>query len=302
MKRLSPFIFTILFLTSCHLLEKASKPDTTSDQDHHKEGPCASRPCSESGAGELIELYDTEIKEEDLMIEKSFTLNVHIIQHPKTPSDLDETTIRTAIAQLNQNFAGANINFKLTDDISRSQSSSYLSDIRSSQQIENIITTPLNIRNTINLYLVQSNSLLAGYTPVLTEGFNDYVNFNLNKIFISHKAIKQAATVAHEFGHFFNLQHTFGNSPLEASTKELHDGSNCQFTGDFICDTPPDPNGQQDCCDCSYLGTSIPTDTPFNPLTNNFMSYYKYCCRTTFTAGQYKAIKMAALEYRAYLN
>jgi len=300
MKQLSPFIFILILFSSCHLLEKASGSDSPKNKKH--EGPCASVPCSESGAGELIELYEKEMKEEDLMIEKSFKVIAHIIEHPSRPSDLDETAIHAAIAELNQNFEGAHIQFNITGSISKSNSPYFLNDIRSSQLNEKIITDPLDVENTINIYLIQSNSLLAGYTPVLSDGFKDYAHLGLNKVFISHRAIKQPATVAHEFGHFFNLQHTFGNSPLEASTEERLDGSNCQHTGDFICDTPPDPNGQQDCCDCSYLGTTTPTSTEFNPLTNNFMSYYKYCCRTAFTPGQLKAIKMAALEYRAYLN
>ena len=301
MKRLSPLILILLLFPFCHLLQKPTDPDNTSNQDHKEEGPCASQPCSGSGADEPIELYDADMGG-DLSIEKSFKINAHIVQHPITPSDLNEATVRAAIAQLNQHFSGAQISFKLEANISRSKSLNYLSDILTSQQIEKTITDPLDIKNTINLYLVQTNSLLEGYTPVLSEGFKDYALFNLNQIFISHKAIKHPATVAHEYGHFFNLQHTFGINPFEASTSELPDGSNCQFTGDFICDTPPDPNGQLDCCDCSYLGTTIPTSTQFNPLTNNFMSYYKYCCRTAFTPGQLRAMKKAALEYRAYLN
>ncbi len=304
MKRLSPLLLALCLFTSCQLLQKAPTTDTTdtSDhQDHGKEGPCGSQPCSEPGAGELIDLYESDM-EDDLMIEKSFKIVAHIVQNPSTPSDLDKATVVAAINELNRNFAGAHISFDLQSNVSNTSSIHYLSAIRSDQQFEKTITDPLDVDNTINLYLVQTNSLLAGYTPVLAEDFKDYVNLDLNRIFISHKAIKQPATVAHEFGHFFNLQHTFGNSPLEASTTERLDGSNCQQAGDFICDTPPDPNGQQDCCDCSYLGTTQPTNVEFNPLTNNFMSYYKYCCRTAFTPGQLRAVKMAALEYRGYLN
>ncbi len=293
-----PFILLLAFLaTACNVLGPAK---STTDQQHDKDGPCASKPCDEEGAEELIDLYDKDMPGmNDLRV---FKVKGHIIQYKNEPLGISETTLRDAIKELNTNFAGAKIKFVLQNSISSQSFSYYLSDIRSNHVTEKELTTGLERQKLINLYLVRTNSLLEGYTPVLSSGFEDYKQLDLNKLFLSHRAIQRPATVAHEFGHFFNLQHTFGDNPTEGSTNEAINGSNCLTAGDFICDTPADPNGQQDCCDCSYQGTLLQTNKNYNPLTNNFMSYYKYCCRTEFTPGQLKAMKMAALEYRDYLQ
>ncbi|MEM8908363.1 MAG: M43 family zinc metalloprotease, partial [Bacteroidota bacterium] len=143
---------------------------------------------------------------------------------------------------------------------------------------------------------------LQGYTPALNSHFERFETFGLNKVFIADRALGNGATLQHEFGHFFTLQHTYGNSPVEGTTDELPDGSNCLTAGDFICDTPPDPNGQLDCCTCEYIGTINPSHIVFDPLVNNFMSYYKYCCKNAFTPGQLAAMRKAAILYRNYLK
>lgn len=89
--------------------------------------------------------------------------------------------------------------------------------------------------------------------------------------------------IEHEMGHVLNLPHTHDGGT------ELVDGSNCSTSGDYICDTPADPglstsnvNGS-----CLYTGTSTDANgDPYNPLTNNFMSYAPHYCRNSFTQGQ----------------
>ncbi len=136
----------------------------------------------------------------------------------------------------------------------------------------------------------------------MNNHFENFERFGLNKVFIDDRALANGATLQHEFGHFFTLHHTYGNNPLEAATDELPDGSNCLVAGDFICDTPADPNGQLDCCVCEYRGTVQPTALAFDPLINNYMSYYKYCCKNAFTEGQLIAMRKAAILYRSYLE
>lgn len=114
-------------------------------------------------------------------------------------------------------------------------------------------------------------------------------------------------TMAHEVGHVLGLLHTFERHPGDP----LHDKESverdrnascwdCDTDGDYICDTPADPD-QDDDKGGQYLGnnTSLPsagcvymgnrTDecgVLYTPATNNFMSYGRFSCLNTVTVGQ----------------
>jgi len=109
-----------------------------------------------------------------------------------------------------------------------------------------------------------------------------------------------SSTVTHEFGHYFDLLHTF-----EGDREELVDGSNCATTGDLICDTPADPFRVGDMVvtyvdeaeGCRFiLGDRDPNGDYYSPHVGNYMSYYPSSCACGFTYEQY--LKMA----NTYLN
>jgi hypothetical protein len=88
----------------------------------------------------------------------------------------------------------------------------------------------------------------------------------------------------HVLGHYFGLEHTFSGT-FNGSTV-LADNTNCATTGDKICDTPPDPNESES--SCIYSGTGADnTGKKYNPLLENYMSYYTNC-RKSFTHNQYE--------------
>ena len=86
-------------------------------------------------------------------------------------------------------------------------------------------------------------------------------------------------TLTHELGHFFNLDHTFNSC----------DGSNCNTSGDKVCDTPPANSPYYDCGAPGVVSTSCGT---IPQLTMNFMDYVEDACMYMFTAGQ--ATRMTA--------
>ena len=93
----------------------------------------------------------------------------------------------------------------------------------------------------------------------------------------------------HEIGHFFGLNHTHGPSNTEL-TEELVDGSNCNVTGDNICDTNADPQLSNSVVDssCDYTGNlSDANNEVFVPNPLNVMSYSRKICRTVFSDQQY---------------
>ena len=261
---------------------------------------CGAAACSIERAEFLQKLY----AKSDLPLDsiRIFKVQAHILQNPEIATHPKAEQIRTAFDHLNENFIGSGLYFLLNPDVSNMEAHYYLHELRNDSRIEDQVTQPIEHAGMINVFFIPSSTALKGYTPVLQQGFENYDQFQLNKIFIASSAIEQQATLAHEFGHFFGLQHTFGHSNLEASTDELPDGSNCATTGDFICDTPADPSGLIDCCTCSYLGLARETGLDYKPLVNNFMSYYKWCCRSSFTPGQLMAMRKAALYYRDYLK
>ena len=66
--------------------------------------------------------------------------------------------------------------------------------------------------------------------------------------------------LAHEVGHFFNLQHINGKwfFDKDNAQRELVSGENCNELGDFICDTPGSPGEESsrnwDIDECIYHG------------------------------------------------
>lgn len=123
-----------------------------------------------------------------------------------------------------------------------------------------------NDPNAINIYLVNSAVAYAGAARYK----NNYA------VMVNYYATTHATT--HEVGHCFDLIHTHGvlGGSIETS-------SNCDYAGDKICDTPPDPglNPQNVDIFCNYTNND-----GFNPDTKNIMSYSLLHCFKHFTSGQ----------------
>lgn len=106
-----------------------------------------------------------------------------------------------------------------------------------------------------------------------------------NWMFVRNGVWQKGETLIHEMGHYFNLYHTFETF----QGAELVNGSNCSTHGDLVCDTPADErtNGTSyDQVACLYDGTATDANgQTYNPLIENYMSYYG-SCNNSFTAGQ----------------
>lgn len=282
---LNYFLIILPFLlTSCNDVDK--------DADLHPF--CASQSCSVKGKSELIETYKTYSSLEDTLV---ITVGV-VVTTEKQPIHY---SIASKISELNTIFAPAFIQFQLSKKIYKRSYPYTIDEIESSDKIRNKVTKDLEKENIINLFIVPKGAYLNGFTYVVPDTFINYLNLKCNTIFINEEAWFNQSTIAHELGHFFGLQHTFGNNPKENTTKELSNGSNCNTEGDFICDTPADPNGLIN-KNCEFIGLSNKQEHHFKPLVNNYMSYYRNSCKNEFTNGQYIAIHQFAAKYRMYLK
>ncbi|MES1249624.1 MAG: zinc-dependent metalloprotease, partial [Chitinophaga rupis] len=98
--------------------------------------------------------------------------------------------------------------------------------------------------------------------------------------------------LAHELGHAAGLYHTF-HGLCEGGCAELVNGANCTTCGDFVCDTPPDPQTFQYVAGtCNWNGVSCTGVThdangqAYNPQMNLIMAYVPPNCMQLFTNGQ----------------
>lgn len=106
-----------------------------------------------------------------------------------------------------------------------------------------------------------------GYDPTGSLKYNlkSYTNMNV--------------TPVHEFGHAFNLYHTFEGDGTGATCPT---NTTCSTQGDRVCDTDPHKRSNSDC----PTGTNTCTGNPNSNIVHNFMDYSSDACQTEFKAGQ----------------
>lgn len=170
----------------------------------------------------------------------------------------------------------------------------YYRDIDAGRKLPELLTLHYQ-PNVINIYFTGSatgdiGSPLDGYAympggPDAIAVGTDFMQYN-------------GGTLIHQLGHFFGLYHThetnFGT--------ELVNRTNCQTTGDLICDTEADPYQFLDENRCQHY---LPlTDTQGNRYArpvDNYMSFYAGC-RCRFTTEQYQKMYDVYTSSRNYLQ
>ena len=115
----------------------------------------------------------------------------------------------------------------------------------------------------------------------------------------------KTSTISHEMGHVLNLWHTHHGTVIEGDStdigydanqcEELVDGSNSGSCGDYVEDTPADPNlnGKVN-GNCVYTGTGTDSNNQaYNPDVDLIMSYAPISCRTRFSTKQSERMRDA---------
>ncbi len=118
-------------------------------------------------------------------------------------------------------------------------------------------------------------------------------------------------SIVHEMGHCLGLWHTHhGTEEITSGTNcgtpwssgscaECVDGSLSLICGDFVADTPADPNYWTDGCGYYGVGKDVCNQEAFNPNTDNVMNYALLNCRHFFTQGQATRMRNI-LEYHSF--
>ncbi len=226
----------------------------------------------------------------------SIPVKAHVIRNSNGMGGLCESDINQAITELNNIFYNARLEFFVCDGINYINEDA-LCHFKKGDETSLIETH--YVPGVINIFFtdyIENNSeeSICGYTE--NTG-------NTDLIVIKNDCAKNSSSLAHEMGHYFSLFHTQGNSPN--GTDELVDGSNCDTTGDGICDTPADPglNSKNMDYGCNYIGTTQDANGDcYQPDTQNIMSYASKVCRTHFSQQQLARMYAFYMTAKNYLS
>ncbi|MEL6561535.1 MAG: M12 family metallo-peptidase [Bacteroidota bacterium] len=214
-------------------------------------------------------ILDSPIKK----VNKKFLVTLHITTDQAGNPAVDAgrlTEIRNAIIATGAYYEPIGIDFEVGEVF---YIENYQFDVISTEEELVEMSSKYDKENRINLYLFSMfDEEMAGGCGIAGS------ITNANKQMYMAQACVNTGSFAHEAGHFFGLAHTF--NPDDFPTEELADQSNCETTGDGICDTPADPYilDRADIVwirNCAYVyeGKDANGDY-YDPDIGNIMSYY----------------------------
>jgi len=226
---------------------------------------------------------------------------LHIVTDDEGDTSITVDEIFSEIDEANEWLANSFLKINVCDEINY---------INNSILYNFVIEDDINIlyenhqQDILNIYFVESitsnDSGICGYT-YMPGNPNQYYDVIVMDNQCTNSAVNQ--TLAHEFGHHFNLIHTHGpqNGVL---TDELVTGTNCSSAGDRLCDTPADPqlnSSNTSNVNCLYSGTAVDEyGFLFEPDPSNIMSYAPQACRDNFTIEQYARMYAGFHTFKTY--
>ncbi len=227
-----------------------------------------------------------------------FPLRFALVQKDSTDIDIKELELRRVVDNLNKAFEPTRFVFYL------SQIDLILTDL----SIEELSANNFNrydkfsqrndLTDMITVYILdhakdfcveEGNSVSCGRTG----GFAYILSDRNNNVVLSQFDVTDSKIVAHEFGHFFGLFHTFEEHIFG---KDTFDAADCGEKGDRICDTPPDPGAVYEIyvnySTCQMVGLEDENGNKYQPLLDNYMSYYKPCYLKEYSFTPEQILKM----------
>lgn len=227
---------------------------------------------------------------------RTLSITVHIAQDSLGNTAYNEANLAEPVEYANALFAPIGLSFQICEI--REMENFQFNDLVSAEELDDMTATYYQ-QNTINLYILNS---IDHYDYGIVEGFGALPGGQDIVAVTKAWMTGESKVFVHELGHYFGLYHTFETD----FGNELVDGSNCETTGDLVCDTEADPTDDGDHApfpDCNYEG---PIDFDANgefyvPPTNNIMSYYSYDCICRFTPQQYNRMLEQYQSFRTNL-
>ena len=165
---------------------------------------------------------------------------------------------------------------------------------------EGAVAVGNELANTINIFFF--GSARVNGSPVC--GYATFPAQRRDRIVVAYDCVTGInTTLEHELGHYFSLYHTHGKTN-NGTTDEFVNGSNCQNTGDDLCDTPADPNlSGKVSSSCVYTANERDANGDvFRPDPSNIMAYSPDICQNYFSPQQFERIRRGFETGRNYLN
>ena len=229
----------------------------------------------------------------------TFKLYFHVIRTSSGTGGVSTSNVQSAFNILNGDFNSHGIYFVWDGTIDCIDNSTYYNNA------DDYIFGIHNHTDGIDVYLFPSNT--NSYFGLANGvGYSSELLIQGN---VSGVPLCTTHVISHEMGHVLNLWHTHhgtfnntsenGNDPNACS--ELVNGSNSTSCGDYVEDTPADPNlsGLVN-SNCEYTGTARDVNNQlYQPDVNLIMSYTSPSCMTYFSTKQVERMKssIANLSY-----
>jgi len=237
-------------------------------------------------------------------------IKFHLVADSDGVGRINFSEILSEMCTLNSQFDSLGLKFYLQDGINEINHTPTYEAPRRAGAISRIITEKENEgKNAVNVFITQNADIGNpdfGSTLGFYNNINDYVVVRKNEIG------RGGSTLVHELGHLFSLNHphlgwedqpwnievhgkkvntrTVSSGQSGGSVRvELVDRSNCEESGDMLCDTPPDYNfGFGFDSGCPKFRTVVldRNNDTIVPMQNNYMSYFLGCNPYAFTQQQ----------------
>ena len=283
---------------------------------------CGTPPPSQAQQTRTVELRNQLIRSEKSARTDTVKGLVYIPVRPHIVRKNDKTgglplfDLNNSLAICNKFFinAGQGIQFYIAGESPNYIDDSTFYDFNSGKKdasgktMEERITAKYAISNAVNVYFV--NNLLADGKALAGYAYFPTSEASSNTCVMLNGQTNDNSTFAHEFGHYFNVFHTFqGNNDTipdrEIVTRlKLENGkrkpANCDLKGDLFCDTPADPfDRKPKVTNCVYADTTLKDANGdiFEPNMRNIMSYFE-CNNDAFTPNQYTMMGVVGLNAR----
>lgn len=207
-------------------------------------------------------------------------MTFHIVRTSGGSGGIAPSQVNQALADLNDAFVQAGMEFFQSGPLDYINDSNFYFSLNT--QAEADALRQINVApNVINVYFVPSLFVTQSLCGLSSFTFDPVQGIIMASPCAGTPSNK--STFAHEVGHFFDLFHThevmFGS--------ECPSGTNCTTAGDLVCDTPADPElNDENVTGCSYNEILRLCLSFYHPDPTNLMSFAPESCRMTFTPGQ----------------
>ncbi len=213
-------------------------------------------------------------------------MKVHIVGTDDGTGYYNLTYLFTAVCELNEHFAATGFVFYIYGDIEYIDNSDYYEHnwIDGSNMMDDY-----NVNNLLNVYFVADPAGNCGYFSPSDDGV----------AVAKSCAMPGGTTIAHEFGHFFSLPHTFygwEDGTPDPEDQEWVNGDNCNSAADGFCDTPPDYLNYR--WNCPGPEQTDPHGDSFYSDGTLYMSYSNDACTDKFSNEQMDAMQSNLLGPR----